>query len=165
MNVAEIVTVSDVRAAVLSVLQANLPTALTDFETGRGLDAGYLPQPRTWVRQADFLQVAADQLPAVFVTSPGVRDEPTIGYDGTYTAVWPVRAFCVLRGSSFAETSDKTGYYVGVLRWVLNEYRIAGLDVEAKRWASEPVDVLDADSSRTIAAASADALVTVTAAL
>lgn len=150
---------AQVRAAVQSTLEAWLPTYIADAERRAGLAARTIDLPRSWRRLARFDTVAADQLPAVFVTSPGIEVVERRG-SGEHDATWRIAVTAVARGRTFEETADLVGYYTAAVRAALIQHAAHGIGATT-RWDDESYDAVAVDAQRTLGAGVVEVLVTV----
>jgi hypothetical protein len=118
---------ADVETAMVSTLQAWLPTYLAELERRTGRAPGDLPMPRSWRRTNRFYRYPADQLPAAIVVSPGTADKPEKLGDGTVNVWWRIGIVILCSASTPEATNELAKLYAAALRTIIfQEPSLAG---------------------------------------
>lgn len=161
-----IVAAPAMRKAITATLQLWLPSTLAETARQAGLTApqvAALPLVKTWkwIAVNDAARLPVDQLPAVFVTSPGLADGPARNGKGSYTYEWNATVTAVARGQSYEDTADLVGFYVAAIRTACVQQPSFGGFSTACVLAGEDYALFDASVARTIAAGFVDLVVTV----
>lgn len=156
-----LVGVSEVRTAVADTLKEWIDDALVVAAGAAGVDERRARPPRSWKRVADFRNIPEDQLPCLFVTSPGLAGPPQRHGDGTHTATWRAVVTALVRGKSYDDTADMVSVYCLAIRAVCLQRNSLGGFAESTRWTGEDYDALETSQARTLGAGFVDLDVTV----
>lgn len=161
----------EVRTAVLDAIQADIAAELDAVETKYGLT---IPDPASYALVPDFRAITDKQSPLVIVTVDGLDGQPETRLGDTYTAVWRLTVYIVIRsdGPGTDEWELATGYeqtaalvaaYCDALALVLLKNRQLGGVARTTQWADEAYAALDIDveAQRVVGAGQVQILVTV----
>lgn len=150
-----VVTARKVRNQTLQLLRDWFVDALLEvFDQEEYEQADLSPSTlvRSWAVLAEPRDAREDQMPAVFVTSPGLSDQPERNGDGQHTATWSVVVTIVVRGDTFQETADLVAVYAAAARLVLGQHKsLGGLSI-GTYWRAEDYSALDISATRTLGA-------------
>ena len=149
-----------VRAAVLEVLEASLPTAVDEAQAKYGVR---IPAPASWAVIPDFRAITDKQSPLVIVTINGLDGRPANTMGDRYTAVWNLTVYVVIRGTSYENTGELVAHYCEAIRETLLRNRRLGGLVRTVEWSDEAYSALDIDpeAQRVVGAGQVEVLVTV----
>lgn len=148
------------RRAIRTTLQLWLPGAVAEAARQNGDDPTTIPAVRSW-RVVSLAQAQEDQLPAVFVTSPGMVGAPRRHGSGLYEATWNATVTVAARDQSHEATADLIGIYTAAVRTVCMQRPSFGGFAASTAWAGEEYDAIEAKAGRTLAAGFVDLTVVV----
>jgi hypothetical protein len=149
------------RAGTKTHLQTWLPSTLAAACRLEGLAADALPQPKTWKILATRDAMVADQLPALFVTSPGAAPRTEQDSDGDVSATWRMQVFILVRAQDFETVARDVAIYALAVRLAAVQHPTLGGVAIGTEWAGETYDVIDATAGRTLGGGRVDLDVTV----
>lgn len=156
-----IVDGDQVEQACLAMLQLRFPTYIDEIAEQRGHEKGRgaykYPPHKSYSTVNDFHKWPEEVLPAVLLISPGMVDEPVRRGNGSYTGVWYIATAVVVSARTEKATRTLAMRYGAALRACMlqNKSLEGALGGKARviKWVSEDYDDVDADDSRTLAAA------------
>jgi hypothetical protein len=150
-----------IRRGLKDHFHAWLPSTLAQACRLHGLAPDALPQPTTWKVVPTIDAMAADQLPALFVTSPGAAPAAEQDGDGDVSATWRMQTFVIVRGQTFEDVARDVAIYTLAVRLAAVQHpTLSGIARDAV-WAGETYDVLDPTAGRTLGGGRVDLDVTV----
>lgn len=128
-----LVTSDHVCTAVQDALEAHLPAWVT---------AAGLKQVNTWEQRPDATEIAAANLPAGAIGSPGLAKPPVLNRGGagkrrTWDATFRVGVAVYDRGSDHAQTAHRARTWAGLLRTVLDQHGDLGGLARSTTWVGE----------------------------
>lgn len=140
-----------VEAAVEDTIKYWIDTFLREKEDQDGIPANSFPLPRAYVRAVEPDKFPEDQLPAVILHCPGLKDRPYAEGDGTYNAPFEVNVFVETMASSPAQTRWLAKKYTAVVRDILiKKASLRGFAEGGTVWDDESYDDLAIEDERTI---------------
>lgn len=156
----------EVRTAVLDAIQTGIAAELDAVESKYGLT---IPNPASYALIPDFRAITDKQSPLVIVTVDGLDGAPETRLGDTYTAVWRLTVYIVIRtdgmdvGAGYEHTAELVAGYCTALRAVLLKNRQLGGLSRSIVWADEAYSALDIDveAQRLVGAGQVQVLVTV----
>lgn len=125
-----IIDADTVEQAVRDTLQAWLPAHLAHQERRRELDPGTLPQPRSWPMVSEFDPEVEEQLPSVFIASPGSVGTPERNRKGQRRKVWRFEIAVIVGGRTEALARRNAALYLAAVIGALEQNRTLGGRVE-----------------------------------
>lgn len=150
-----------VRTGLKSHLQTWLPSTLAAACRHHGLAPDALPLPATWKVLPTRDAMAADQLPALFVTSPGAAPQAEQDGDGDVSGTWRMQVFVIARGQTFEDVARDVAIYTLAVRLAAVQHPTLSGMARQTEWAGETYDVLDPTAGRTLGGGRVDLDVTV----
>lgn len=162
--IGHVTTADEVCGAAEDTLRAWLPQMLAAIAEQQGIPPANLRTPRSWEQlpaPPTLRDLPTDQLPGLFVSSPGLAAAPTIDGDGDYSALWTVSVFVADRGASFRETQQLVRAHAAAVRTVLTQQPTLGGRVNGTSWVGEDYARLGEPGARTIGACVVDVAVRV----
>jgi hypothetical protein len=156
----------EVRQAALAAIQADIAAELAAIEAKYGLT---IPVPASYAVIPDFRAVTDKHSPLVVVTVDGLDGQPETRLGDTYTAVWRVTVYIVIRtdgldvNASYEHTGELVAAYCTALTMVLLKNRQLGGLARTLTFADEAYAALDIDveARRLVGAGQVQVLVTV----
>lgn len=139
-----------VREGLKTHLQAWLPSTLATACRLHGLEPDALPLPKTWKVLATRDAMVADQLPALFVTSPGAAPDAEQDGDGDVGATWRLQTFIIVREQDFETVARDVAIYALAVRLAAVQHPTLGGIAIGVDWAGETYDVIDPTAGRTL---------------
>jgi hypothetical protein len=155
-----IVSAVALREAIRSTLQLWLPSTVAEVARQAGVDPATILPVRSW-HVVSFEQAREDQLPAVFVTSPGLAGEPRRRGTGLITADWNATVVVLARAESHEATAKLVSLYTAAARVVCVQRSGFGGFAAACEWTGEDYDVVEDRKGRTLGGGFVDLVVTV----
>lgn len=140
----------------LDVLKLWLPQAAHDVNAAgyTASDGGMIP-PMTYGRiPLSVMEQNADQVPAVYVSSPGTTGSPVITGNDAAIANWYTFSVTVIdRGQTWEETADRAQIWASLVRAVILGNPTLRGNVTRIAFVSEAYAPIPADQGRTFAGA------------
>jgi hypothetical protein len=155
-----IVSALALRQAIRSTLQLWLPSTVAEVARQAGVTPSTIPAVRSW-HVVSLEQASADQLPAVFVTTPGLADAPSRKGTGLHRADWNVTVTAAARAESHEATARLVALYTAAVRTVCTQRSSFGGFADASVWIGEDYDAIEERHGRTLAAGFVDLVVSV----
>lgn len=148
MTIFDTILDSDViEMAVVDQLKVWSRTYIEEVVQQKGLDAGSMPDIRTWTTANEFVNFPEERLPIVLVIGTGTADTPTKEGDGRIRAHWGI-GIAVIAGGKDKPTSRRNAkLYSAAIRAALLQTPRAetmpwcqGIDWEGESPPSQPDD-------------------------
>lgn len=138
----------------MALLNGQMPAYLAEVAAQNDIN-GAIRQPRTIKAAGGLEKWPEDQLPALIVVSPGLRQEPTGPKDGWIAATWILSVAAVVSAATQIDARYLASLYGAAIRGAVMQNRTLGSgrqDVRAE-WANEDLDEIAPEDNRTLTAA------------
>lgn len=151
----EFITNDEVEQAVLNTVREWASTYLAEVERQKGMTAGDLPRPRSYVVASEFETIPGDeQLPMVIAIAPGLADPPSKNGSKRHRATWQVAVVVLVSVRRTADNNPRkvAGYYGAAVRGLLVQR--PGLEgfAEGTTWVDESYQDVNTEDSRSLGA-------------
>ena len=148
-----VITGADVEAGVYRCLRSWLPLYLRHVEELKGEPEDTLGPVRGWHTAGELDKWPEDQLPAVIIVSPGLREEPDKDGSGFYRARWLVAVALLVSARTEARTRQLCHLYAAAIRSCVLQTLVLQDEPEAVYWRDESYDDLEPEAARSLSLA------------
>lgn len=148
-----IVTIDQVKRAVVEHVDRWIETYLAEIERQNGLDPRTINQPASYITVDDegLNKWPEDQLPCVVVMCPGTSDTPRSTSEGV-SAAFVVNIAVIVSSITAKDTSEVASYYGAAVNALMVQNQSLGGFAAGTVWRGVRLDDLAPDDGRTIAA-------------
>lgn len=154
----------DVELALQTHVKNGLNTYLAARERAKGLTAGAISRPTSWLIKQSFMALPGeDRLPAIIIVSPGFTEPPAKHGDGGYDVYLGMAVVALVSGPG-QSARMLAGHYQSALNALLIKHKKFGAgSARIHEWLDLALDDVDTeDQTRNLAAARLEFVVKVT---
>jgi hypothetical protein len=144
-------TPDEVEQAMLNHLHTWLPTYLAEIERQKGITAGSLQAPRSYVTRNEFTKWPEDQLPALVVVNFGTAGDPKREGGGEYRVPWTLGVGAVLGARDKPFTHRLTRLYGSAIVAAILQHQSLGEYAESTHWDQMSFNDINERQGRTLA--------------
>lgn len=143
-------------AAVVTTLETWLPTYLAEVERQRDMTAGEISAPKSYRTIPRFDKFPEDQIPAIYVVSPGVFNEPVKRGGGKYQATYSLGVAAVVESTTPDAVNTLSKLYSSAVVAAIMQHRYLGFPqgkIEGVDWVDETFTDIPPLQGRSLASA------------
>jgi hypothetical protein len=148
----EMAGADDAVLAAETFLRTWLPSAVLAVNADGYNDEGGMVAPMVYARiPVAVIERNADQVPAIYVSSPGTVGDPIVNGSGESYSVWyTVNVTALDRGEDWATTTRRAQIWGGLIRSVMLATKNLNGRVRDIKWGGESFGPIDAEDGRTL---------------
>jgi hypothetical protein len=133
-----------------------MPTYLAEVERQRGMEPGEIPLPRSYRTVPRFDKFPEDQIPAIYLVSPGIFGEPVKRGGGVYQVQYSLGFAVVVETRDPDSVNTMAKLYSSAIVAAIMQHRNLGFEqgkIEGVDWVDETFLDIPTQDSRSLASA------------